>query len=268
MRVVERGAHRLDDLDRLEHRHALRIPFAQKMTGVGAVDEVHGDPQPPVERAAVVDPDDVRMPQLSDQVGFAVEPFLKVGVGRDVGAQHLERILARQSGVLGEVDLAHAPHAEQSLDRVASNLRTVAQRHARSVPTSAVPMPSTWSHWPPRGRTMRNRAPAGAAGAKLLSTAAATPMTGATHDDTHRSDSRRGSPPARGRRRAGPRPSPPRRRRPSRPHRRRQRHRRRARQAPRRRPPRTPAPAATSAEPSAPTTSAPCTPRSPATRST
>ena len=56
--------------------------------------------------------DDVWMPQLGSRIRFSAEPLHELGIGADVGPQHLDCILAGQSGMLGEVDLAHAPRAE------------------------------------------------------------------------------------------------------------------------------------------------------------
>ena len=56
--------------------------------------------------------------QGGDRAGFALEPLLQVGIGRDMLGQHLDGDGAVQAGVGGLVDLAHAPCAEGGLDLV------------------------------------------------------------------------------------------------------------------------------------------------------
>ncbi|CFE47000.1 Uncharacterised protein [Mycobacterium tuberculosis] len=79
--IVERFGHRSDDLGDLGAGHPVRITIPEKGYGVGAVDEVHVDPELAVELAAVVDGDDVWMPQRRRGIGFAVEPCPVFAVG-------------------------------------------------------------------------------------------------------------------------------------------------------------------------------------------
>ncbi len=90
MRVVQRLGNRGDNPDRLRGRHSRWIMVAQQASSVGAIDVIHGDPQPALTLASVVDFDDVGVPQLGCQVGFAIEPCKKLGVGRHVGPQHFK----------------------------------------------------------------------------------------------------------------------------------------------------------------------------------
>ena len=108
MGIVESRGDRSDDVDGFVRRHAVWISLAEQPSNVGAIDEIHRNPQSPSVFAAVVDADDVRVPQLGGQVRFPVEPFLVVGACRDVGAEHLDGIFPRQTRMLGEVDFAHS----------------------------------------------------------------------------------------------------------------------------------------------------------------
>ena len=60
--------------------------------------------------------DDVRMTQRGRQVGLAVESGAVLGVGGHVCREHLQGIATRQPWMLDEVDLTHAPRAEQPDD--------------------------------------------------------------------------------------------------------------------------------------------------------
>ena len=73
MGVIERVSDSGDDLEHLGFRHPGWIPAAQQLGGVGSLDVVHRQPQLAFEFAAVVDADDVGMPQLRGDVGFAAE---------------------------------------------------------------------------------------------------------------------------------------------------------------------------------------------------
>ena len=56
---------------------------------------------------AIVHPDDVGMPQLGREVGFAGEALPVSRVAGHAGGQYFQRITARQAGMLREVDLPH-----------------------------------------------------------------------------------------------------------------------------------------------------------------
>jgi hypothetical protein len=94
--------------------HACRVALLHQLGCVGAVDIVHRDPQLAVVFASVMYSDDVGMPYTCGQVGFADEPFPERGVAGDVGAKNLEGIVAGQTRMLHQVDLAHSPRAEQT----------------------------------------------------------------------------------------------------------------------------------------------------------
>src|SRR4029079_5471363 len=65
-------------------------------------------------------------------VGFPLEPLTVFVVGADVPAQDLDGLVARQPGMLGEVDLAHSTRSELPHDRVPREGLTWRQRHASS----------------------------------------------------------------------------------------------------------------------------------------
>ena len=131
MGVVQCLADRGDDPDHLVRRHAVRVLLLQQARRIGALDVVHRDPQLALELAAVVDADDVRVPQRRGDVGLAVEPLAVLRVVGERGRQHLERVITRQSWVLGQIDLAHPPGTQVPQDRVARETLAIGQRHAR-----------------------------------------------------------------------------------------------------------------------------------------
>ena len=83
--------------------------------GIGARHVVHRDPQLAVVFTTVMHADDVGMPQRRGDIGFTFEPLPVLVIGRDPGAQNLQRVLAGEPGVLGEVDLTH-PSGTQAPD--------------------------------------------------------------------------------------------------------------------------------------------------------
>ena len=111
-------ADRGHDLEDFLFRHALRVALAEQVAGVRSVDIVHRDPDLTVDVAAVVHPNDVRMPQRRSDVGFPVEPLPVFVVGAYIGAQHFERVTPRQTRMVSQVHLAHAPAAQKPHDGV------------------------------------------------------------------------------------------------------------------------------------------------------
>ena len=57
--------------------------------------------------------------------------FSKRGVAGNVRAQDIQRLLARQAGMLDQVDLAHAPRPQQPQNPVSGDGVTSPQRHGR-----------------------------------------------------------------------------------------------------------------------------------------
>ena len=110
--VVERLGDGGDDLDRFGQGHPVGVTFAHVSRGVGAVDVVHRDPQLPLVFAAIVQSDDVGMPERGGDVGLAVEPLPVLGVSGQRGRHDLQRVLAGEPRMLGQIHLAHAAGTE------------------------------------------------------------------------------------------------------------------------------------------------------------
>ena len=65
-----------------------------------------------VDIAAVMHLHDVLVPQRGRDVGLPVEPLPVLTVGADGCREHLQCVIARQPGMLGQIDLAHTTGAE------------------------------------------------------------------------------------------------------------------------------------------------------------
>lgn len=98
MRIVQRARDRVHDGAHLVDRHALGVALLDQPRRVGALDVIHRNPQMPVEGAAVVDADDVGMPQRRREIGFPVEPFAKLGIGRHRLGEDFDHVAARRPG--------------------------------------------------------------------------------------------------------------------------------------------------------------------------
>ena len=118
MRIVESLGDAGDDVEYVLLGHALGVAVTQQLGCICAVHVVHGDPDLAVHVAAVVNADDVRVPQRRGEVGFPVESPPVLVVGADVVAQHLERVAPGQARVLGQVDVAHASGTQKPHDGV------------------------------------------------------------------------------------------------------------------------------------------------------
>ena len=116
--VVQRFGHARHDPHDILGRQTAAAVIAEQLRRVGALDEVHRDPQLAVVLAAVVHTDDVGMPQSRDHVGFAVEPLAILAVDGELHRQNLERVIPRQPGMLDEVHLAHAARTQRAHDGV------------------------------------------------------------------------------------------------------------------------------------------------------
>ena len=99
-------------------RPASRIDLLQ----VGALDVAHRDEQDAVGLVRVVDRHDVRVVDRSGELRFAEEPVAEPLAVRELGREQLERHLASEPDVLGEVDHAHAAPPDHALDPVATEL--------------------------------------------------------------------------------------------------------------------------------------------------
>ena len=79
--------------------------------------------------------DDVRIPQVRNDVGFAVQPFAIFAVGCEFEGQHLESIPTRQPRMVDEIHLAHAADPSARAPERPYNRRT----HRRWLAASAPP---------------------------------------------------------------------------------------------------------------------------------
>ena len=92
--------------ERLVQRHGtLRKPVGQRLAFEELEDE---EAVADVEQRA-----DVRVRELRDCPGFAVEPLPELGIGGERGRQDLDRHRAIEPRVTGSVDLAHSARAER-----------------------------------------------------------------------------------------------------------------------------------------------------------
>ncbi|OBI37182.1 hypothetical protein A5709_15230 [Mycobacterium sp. E1386] len=123
MRVIKCFSDSGDNGEHLIGRHTDGIPVSHELCGVCAFDVVHRDPQLAIEFATIMHPDDMRVPKRGSKLGFAVEAFPELMVGGHFGQQDLQRVAARQPGMLGQVDLAHPAGTQQPQDGVASEGR-------------------------------------------------------------------------------------------------------------------------------------------------
>jgi hypothetical protein len=92
--------------------------------GVGALNVVHRDPQVPVLGTSIEYPHDARVVQPCHDIGFPFEAAGQFRVGGHFPVQQLQRDLARQSGMLCEVDRPHPASAQDPLDLVSGEDRT------------------------------------------------------------------------------------------------------------------------------------------------
>jgi hypothetical protein len=95
-------------IDCLERRHSPGRPIHSLAVGF----------------AAVVDPDDVWVPQLGRQIGFACESSSVGAIARQVRGQQLDGIVSWQPRVLSQIHLAHAARAEHPHDGVSGEQST------------------------------------------------------------------------------------------------------------------------------------------------
>jgi hypothetical protein len=118
VRVIECGGHGSDNGAHVPYGHPGRVAVFDQLRGVGAVDVVHGDPELTIELAAIMHRDDVRVPQRSGQVGFALKPLTKVAVRCYRFGEDFQSILARQPGMPSKVDLGHPAGTQRPHDGV------------------------------------------------------------------------------------------------------------------------------------------------------
>ncbi len=119
MRGVERARELLDEEDRVADPEAAAL---QNLLEVRAADVAHGDVQQTVGLARVVDRDDVRMVDRRRDVRLAHESLAELLVPRQLGREELQRDLAAEPYLLGDIDDAHAAPPEDRLDPEAGDL--------------------------------------------------------------------------------------------------------------------------------------------------
>ncbi len=116
MRGVQCRSDLLDDADRALRAH--RTLIAQDLAQIGAGHQPHIDEQHAVDRAPVVDRDDVRFGQPGGRLRFATEAHLVGGVPGDFLRQQFDRDHAVLHRVVRLVDLAHTSFAEQGSELI------------------------------------------------------------------------------------------------------------------------------------------------------
>jgi hypothetical protein len=111
---------RLHQPGRIARRqHLPRQPPGQR----AALDEFHDEVRPPVQLAAVVNLDDVRMAKASRRFGLAQEPTPLLRLSVRAGQQHLQGDGTVETEVTGLVHDAHAAETEHRLYLVPRDLR-------------------------------------------------------------------------------------------------------------------------------------------------
>ena len=122
---VERGGELLEQLDcpvRLD-----RPVLDQHLAQVGAGDVIHHEEQHPLVLAGVVDPDDVRVVQRRGDPHLALEPLAELLVLGQRGGEDLQRIDPVQRDIGDAVDQSHPATADEVVDPVTADYRTVLQ---------------------------------------------------------------------------------------------------------------------------------------------
>ena len=113
----ERGGHLAGDLRRLLARE--RSVGAEDVGQRAALHVLHGDEVGAGVLAPVVDVDDVGMAQVGRRLRLAAEPLDEVGVGGELGEQHLDRHLAIEQQVAGDEHVGHTAATDSLVDLVA-----------------------------------------------------------------------------------------------------------------------------------------------------
>ena len=114
--VLQSGGDLLDDVQRPHDGNF--APLVDDLVQVGPVDVFHRDVKVAVGFAAVVDGDDIVMPQLRSRLSFRFEPFDERGIGGPFARQNLERHQPLQFGVLRQVDGPHSARPDLLQDLI------------------------------------------------------------------------------------------------------------------------------------------------------
>ena len=110
VRLGERAEDLAGELDRRQRRR--RALADEQLLQRRPVEVLHRDVVGALRLAAVVDADDVRMAEARGVARLALEPLDELLVARVALVQHLQRDLAAELLVLGQVDVGHAAGAE------------------------------------------------------------------------------------------------------------------------------------------------------------
>ena len=116
VRRVERPRHLRDDRERPPRLQ--RPGAAQERAQIAALDVAHGQERRPLSVAGVIDRDDVRVIERGRDPRLAQEALPERVLVHKLGRQDLQRHLALQPLVLGEVHRAHRPAPDHRLDAV------------------------------------------------------------------------------------------------------------------------------------------------------
>ena len=96
-----------------------------------ALDVAHGEEEQAVLISRLVDGDDVGVIERGGDPRLAQEALAEALVLGELGGDHLERDLASEPLLLGAVDRAHPPSADEGLDPVAGDRRSGRQHDPR-----------------------------------------------------------------------------------------------------------------------------------------
>lgn len=123
--VAVRGIERAGDLgtvaeDEIDRKRSLLQSVGQRL----AFDQLHYQKVGAVVMADVEERADVRVVELGDRPGLALEPRLELGIRGEAGGEDLDRDVALQTGVPGAPDLSHTPRAEGRDDLVGTKAET------------------------------------------------------------------------------------------------------------------------------------------------
>ena len=120
-----RGRQRVGDLRGVVERTGrVQRPPGNHLVERRAVDILERDEIDRVNRADLIDRDDVRVVEGGGRLGFADKPPRAIRVARGVGLQHFEGDHPIQPGIECPVDHPHAAPAEQLEDAVMTELRS------------------------------------------------------------------------------------------------------------------------------------------------
>ena len=104
--------------DNVQGAHWCHCACAQRLIRVGAVDELHRDPQPPREFPASANRHDVGMIQCRGHLGFSREAAAEIRVMAQLRGEHFQRVAAREIWITSQINGTHSPDAEHPLDSV------------------------------------------------------------------------------------------------------------------------------------------------------